>query len=133
MGWHDRKRTIREMENDLIEIEIDISRLQDDIRGLKFINMFTLTNAQCRARFLAETNRPAPVTDWDTICAFSGNEGHGICSTDSGGALVFESRIIGITSWGGGFQGRCGPGVPDGFTRISNYLPWIARATTQFP
>lgn len=113
--------------------EIDIFVLQDNIRGLKFVNMFTLTNANCRARFLADGNRPAPVHDWHTICAFSGKEGHGVCNGDSGGALVFESRIIGITSWGRGFLGRCALGVPDGFMRISNFLPWIDRAITQFP
>lgn len=94
---------------------------QDEITNLKFLNMNTLSNPDCRIRFPPVTPQPPPVHDWDTICAFSGKDEHGICSGDSGGPLVAENRLIGLTSWAFG----CGSNLPDGFTRISSYIGWI--------
>lgn len=33
------------------------------------------------------------------------------------------SQLIGITSW----TFPCGRGVPDGFCRVSEYVPWIEQ------
>lgn len=82
--------------------------------------MQTLDNADCRKRF----NDPsAPIHDFSTICAFSGAYGTGVCSGDSGGPLVYNNELIGITSW----AQLCALGLPDGFTRVSEYVPWIEK------
>lgn len=84
--------------------------------------METLTNDECRRKWkLILHSIPIPVHDFETLCAFSGKTGNGICSGDSGGPLVSGNKLIGITSWGFG----CGNGVPDGFTRVSQYVDWV--------
>lgn len=55
------------------------------------------------------------------ICTIGG-KGRGVCRGDSGGALIFNDRLVGITS----FTGKdCGKGFPDVFTRIAPYENWI--------
>lgn len=46
---------------------------------------------------------------------------------DSGGALVFDNKIIGILSWGmnSGFV----KSKPDQFTRVSEFAEWIEEKT----
>lgn len=58
-----------------------------------------------------------------TLCAYSGENGTGVCSGDSGGPLVSNNQLIGIASW----AKLCAHGVPDGFTRVSEYADWIAK------
>ncbi|XP_055317841.1 chymotrypsin-1-like [Sitodiplosis mosellana] len=88
----------------------------DKYTGLKFARMKTISNDECRRRSIAQ----APIKDNITLCAYSG-PGTGICKGDSGGALIHENRIIGISSWGL----PCARGFPDGFTRISEFTTWI--------
>lgn len=87
--------------------------------------MTTLTNAKCRTKFVNLTMVPPPVNDFGSICAFSGRNGTGVCIGDSGGPLMLEgdNKLIGITSW----ALLCGRGVPDGFTRISEFIDWIVK------
>lgn len=80
--------------------------------------MTTITNAECR-----KIIPTAPIKDFSTICAFSGEQGIGVCSGDSGGPLVSNNKLIGIVSW----AKLCGKGVPDGFTRVSEYADWIEK------
>ena len=59
--------------------------------------------------------------------AFSGKDS---CGGDSGGAFVTRINAnypwyqSGIVSYG---SDRCGVGIPGVFTKVSNYLDWIAR------
>lgn len=75
-----------------------------------------MTNGECRKAYGQRW-----IYDFDTICAYSGQRGTGICHGDSGGPLAYNNTLIGITSWGA----LCAKGKPDGFTRISTYVDWI--------
>lgn len=89
---------------------------------MKFLHLNTLTNSDCRARIATiADNQTAVVHDFSTLCAFSGQHGHGLCSGDSGGPLVIDNQLIGIASW----AVPCAVGMPDGFTRISSHIDWV--------
>lgn len=92
--------------------------MKDGYNGLKYANVTTITNDECR-----EMIALAPITDFTTICAFSGEFGTGLCSGDSGGPLFNQNRLIGVASW----AKRCAKGVPDGFTRVSEFADWIEK------
>ncbi|NP_001076536.1 uncharacterized protein LOC100034483 [Danio rerio] len=78
-------------------------------------NTFIVTNAKCDYRwgFNYEASQ--------MICA----HGHGgSCQGDSGGPLVCGNTAVGITSFGNPF--RCNSYLlPNVYTKISAYLPWI--------
>lgn len=65
----------------------------------------------------------------DTICAYSGINGTGVCHGDSGSPLVYNGKLIGVTSWLYG----CAAGYPDGFTRVSEYIDWIKDRLEDLP
>ncbi|XP_046679698.1 CLIP domain-containing serine protease 14D-like [Homalodisca vitripennis] len=66
------------------------------------------------------------------LCA-GGIQGEGTCDGDSGGPLMMSDGlnpttyyVVGITSYGMKKKdGSCVSGVPDVFTRVSEYIPWI--------
>jgi len=96
-------------------------RTNDEVENLKYAYLYTLSNEDCRERH----ESGAPIHDFSTLCAFSGTEGTGVCSGDSGGPLVHHGELIGVTSW----ASLCALGVPDGFTRVSEYVDWIRAIT----
>lgn len=59
------------------------------------------------------------------LCALKARS-YGICFGDSGGPLVLNdtNELIGIVSFGL----PCADGVPDIFTRVSEYVGWIKNA-----
>ena len=64
------------------------------------------------------------------ICAGYDSGGYGPCFGDSGGPLFFNNGsyvLAGIVSWGYGCAISKRPAV---FTRVYNYIPWIASLTT---
>lgn len=64
-----------------------------------------------------------PVTD-NMICAGYPEGEKDACSGDSGGPLVDGSgTLVGIVSWGAGCARAGQPGV---YTRVGNYIEWIA-------
>ncbi|XP_014474148.1 PREDICTED: trypsin-2-like [Dinoponera quadriceps] len=54
------------------------------------------------------------------ICVFE-KKGQGVCSGDSGGPLIVNGELCGITSWGA----ECASGMPDVFTNVYCYLDFI--------
>ncbi|XP_046679867.1 CLIP domain-containing serine protease 14D-like [Homalodisca vitripennis] len=66
------------------------------------------------------------------LCA-GGIQGEVTCDGDSGGPLMMSDGlnpttyyVVGITSYGLKKKDRsCVSGVPDVFTRVSEYIPWI--------
>lgn len=92
----------------------------DAISNLKFAKLLTLTNDDCRRM---HNDSDAPIYNYGTLCAYSGKEGVGVCSGDSGGPLVHNDELIGVASW----AVLCAQGVPDGFTRVSQYYSWIKK------
>lgn len=116
--------TATRREKFLIENNIFVCIRQDNIETLKFIKMTTLTNVDCINRFAKFNKRPVPVRD-ETLCVYSGQKRHGICTGDSGGPLASEHKLIGISSWSLQGWNDCALGFPDAFTRISSYVDWI--------
>ncbi|XP_024877364.1 chymotrypsin-2-like isoform X2 [Temnothorax curvispinosus] len=51
--------------------------------------------------------------------------GKGICSGDSGGALIYNGELVGIASFGR--EGPCAAGFPDVFTRVFHYRDWVNK------
>lgn len=82
--------------------------------NLQFINLQTLTNAECQSR-----QSPNPIFA-SQICTFT-RSGQGACHGDSGGPLVVQNVLVGVVSWGR----PCGIGFPDVFTRVSSFASWI--------
>lgn len=85
---------------------------------LQWISVITLPNAECRDRF-GVVEREYIV---DSKICIDNVEGVGMCTGDSGNALVSGNQVIGIASWG---FGGCGSGFPNVFTRLSYYAAWI--------
>lgn len=81
-----------------------------------------MTNADCYSR---HTEKYQEFIYNGTLCAYSSATDKGVCRGDSGGPLVSKGQLVGIVSWGV----PCAQGVPDGFTRISTFLPWIQNIT----
>lgn len=84
---------------------------------LRFFELKTLTNEDCRARL-----KP-PASDRvnnGTLCAFTEKE-QGVCVGDYGNPVISNGQLVGVVGW----MGLCASGVPDYYTRISSYLKWI--------
>ncbi|KAK6309145.1 hypothetical protein J4Q44_G00206080 [Coregonus suidteri] len=60
----------------------------------------------------------------NVICAGGYNTNKGTCQGDSGGPLVCNGEAVGIVSFN--MWGNCDyPNVPNVYTQISKFLPWI--------
>lgn len=53
------------------------------------------------------------------LCALAIEKGVGIDTGDSGGPLIYNNSLIGVTSW------TFGLGYPIGFQRINAFADWI--------
>ncbi|XP_044268679.1 chymotrypsin-1-like [Tribolium madens] len=89
---------------------------------LQFLNLKTVTYEHCKSVWSTETIVQSE------ICTLT-QTGEGACHGDSGGPLVEEIgervKLIGLVSWGA----PCARGVPDVYTRVSAFLPWIKQNT----
>lgn len=83
--------------------------------------MTIITNAQCRRHL------PGVVILDSMMCAFE-RPGHGTCSGDSGGPMVYDDQIVGIVS--GGIP--CAVGFPDVFTRVYSFRDWIDEILSDY-
>ncbi|XP_061096488.1 mast cell protease 3-like [Conger conger] len=58
------------------------------------------------------------------MCAGGSDSNRGFCQGDSGGPLVYHGQAVGIVS----FNNYCDyPDVPNVYTQISKFLPWIRK------
>ncbi|KAG8273156.1 hypothetical protein J6590_027491 [Homalodisca vitripennis] len=92
---------------------------------LQKLQVQTISNSEC-ATLIEEPVSPG------MICASSGHT-QGTCFGDSGGPLSITSKdgvntVIGVVSFG---ISGCAmlPGVPDLYTRVSEYIIWISVNT----
>lgn len=85
------------------------------------MELTTITNKKCKNDY------PRGLIRDETLCAYSGIFGTGVCLGDSGGPLIANNKIIGISS----FARICALGYPDGFTRVSKYVDWINQVMEQ--
>ncbi|XP_028444280.1 granzyme B(G,H) [Perca flavescens] len=70
-------------------------------------------------------NLPANV-----ICAGGNDTKKGFCQGDSGGPLVCDGKAVGVVSFN--MRGDCDyPNIPNVYTDISKYLPWINKILKQ--
>lgn len=100
--------------------------LQTYYQGLRYLNLTTVTNDECRQRIRNSGSPGVPVHDNDTLCAFSGIHGHGICDGENtGGPLVFGDELIGLITWTSDCKSGPNGEVPATFTRVTTYLEWI--------
>ena len=94
-------------------------------KRLKQVTMPIWTNRECASAFPTHTIEPT------MLCAGEKQGGKDSCQGDSGGPLMMEGprrryMIIGVVSWGI----KCGqPNSPGVYTRVSEYLDWIAENT----
>lgn len=84
---------------------------------LKYAFLQVLPNWQCKRMFKKYVS--------DTLGCGLGVPGEGTCNGDSGGPLIQDGKMVGVSSWGL----RCAAGYPDTFTKLYLYLDWV-RANT---
>ncbi|XP_014474151.1 PREDICTED: coagulation factor IX-like [Dinoponera quadriceps] len=82
--------------------------------ALKWLGVNILSEKDC---LKAHKN---PQTIKTQICTLE-KKGQGACSGDSGGPLIFNGELCGVTSW----VALCALGVPDVFTHVYHYTDFI--------
>ena len=69
-----------------------------------------------------------PVCNEMTLNIVSGEDS---CNGDSGGPLMVSKNDvryqIGVVSFGTGKRIPCGAGIPGVYTKVTKFLPWIAK------
>lgn len=88
---------------------------------MQFLSQATVTNDDCYSRHQPSQQR---LVYEGTLCAIA-EKGQGACYGDSGGPLVSSGHLIGVVSW----AKPCALGLPDGYTRVSAFLPWIQKVS----
>lgn len=90
---------------------------------LQYARLMVAPNAVCRPLY-----NPGVVRD-TTLCA-QGATGQSVCNGDSGGPMVLARdgrTLVGVTSFG--HVRGCNAGLPQGFVRVTMFLPWIRHVT----
>lgn len=117
--------TFQSLNNSPFELFQLIPEVFARVRHLKYLTVSTITNAACYERHTAGLRRSIYN---GTICAFAQVD-RGTCLADYGSPLVANGKLIGMVSW----SRECGRGLPDGYTRVSSFLPWIQRVSGVVP
>lgn len=86
----------------------------------QLLRVHTITNEECESRTLDSIRHRIYN---GTLCVVANSSS--MCNGDSGSALVWKGRLVGAVSW----ANLCTPGLPFGFTRISNFIDWITSWT----
>lgn len=83
---------------------------------MEYLNVNTTTNAACT--LLHSTHKRNIYAG--TICADAKKQS-GPCREDEGSPMATNNQLIGVVSW----FSECDDGLPAGYTRVSEFLPWI--------
>ncbi|XP_074029593.1 brachyurin-like [Leptinotarsa decemlineata] len=86
---------------------------------LKYVVSTVLSNAACKK---AKKSYDDIITPF--LLCISGTGPVGTCQGDSGGPLVVNGVQVGLVSFG---YKNCSAGLPSVFTRVSEYVDWIAK------
>ncbi|XP_011557938.2 trypsin, alkaline A-like [Plutella xylostella] len=86
---------------------------------LRHVEIWTVNQAVCRARY---QNIRMTVTDNMLCSGWLDVGGRDQCTGDSGGPLLHDNVVIGVSSWGQGCASAEYPGVN---VRVSRYIDWI--------
>ncbi|XP_071100833.1 chymotrypsin-like serine proteinase [Haliotis cracherodii] len=84
---------------------------------LQKVTMTTITNSDCASRW---SGASGAAINSGHICIFE--SGKASCSRDSGGPMVCNGQLAGITSWG---VAGCVGTHPSVYARVSHYHNWI--------
>lgn len=87
---------------------------------LRYLTTYTIENEDCREQL---GNRSRFVHD-SVVCTGQ-LPNAGTCLGDIGSPLVAGGRVFGLVTW----FATCGQGGPNGYTRVSSYLDWIAQVS----
>uniref|UniRef100_A0A3B3VI63 Duodenase-1-like n=1 Tax=Poecilia latipinna TaxID=48699 RepID=A0A3B3VI63_9TELE len=87
------------------------------VDDLRVVNVSILNPQLCREKW----GNPFPS---NVICAGGYDTDKGFCQGDSGGPLVCDGVAVGVVSFNRNFNCKY-PDVPNVYTDISKYLPWI--------
>lgn len=95
--------------------------------ALRQVQVPVVDNEECKYDY---RNIQTAVIDDRVLCAGLAQGGKDSCQGDSGGPLMIPQGLtfylIGVVSYGK----KCAePGFPGVYTRVSNYLDWIAQTT----
>ncbi|XP_075944677.1 mast cell protease 8-like [Anarhichas minor] len=89
---------------------------------LRVVNVSIINLEDCKEQW-------GPLPD-NVICAGGDKTGKGFCQGDSGGPLVCSGKAVGVVSFN--MNNNCDyPNVPNVYTNISKYLPWIKKILKQ--
>lgn len=96
------------------------SFLQDRADQLQKVEMSTIPNVVCLLLY-TPLNRQTAVTD-EKVCVFNGNN-RGVGGGDSGGPLIWQGKVVGVTSW----TARPFGSHPSVYIRLSHHIDWIRQ------
>ncbi|KAM6939311.1 trypsin-3-like [Lycodopsis pacificus] len=91
-------------------------RAVDDLR---VVNVSIINLEDCKEQWSHLGNLPANV-----ICAGGYGTDKGFCQGDSGGPLVCNGKAVGVVSFNNNYICKY-PDLPNVYTDVSKYLPWI--------
>ncbi|KAL7396867.1 hypothetical protein ABVT39_012748 [Epinephelus coioides] len=84
----------------------------------------------CKKEWLEVPSKVQVQLPANVICAGGYGTKKGFCRGDSGGPLVCGGEAVGVVSFN--MNGNCDyPNVPNVYTNISKYLPWIKKILKQ--
>lgn len=85
-----------------------------NIENLQFVHLKSISADKCQS---------VVNMDESQLCTLDEDKQHGICGGDYGGPLMYNEKLVGVTS----YTVWCGAGYPDIFKRVSWYLDWINK------
>merc|ERR1711893_11200 len=88
---------------------------------LQAVTIPVITDATCSGRWGSNYNSAIHVCVWDSV-----NQDRGACNGDSGGPMVANNALQGVTSWG---ASGCTTSMPSVYTRVSNFRSWACTNT----
>ncbi|KAG7487996.1 hypothetical protein MATL_G00029620 [Megalops atlanticus] len=99
-----------------------VQRGGQSVTDLQVVSVSIIDLKVCQDEW-SKINQKLPA---NVICAGGYKTKNGACQGDSGGPLVCSGLAVGIVSFN--LHGNCDyPNVPNVYTQISKYLPWIKK------